>query len=127
MAIVLDAGALIAVERSSHEVLARLERARRDGTPIKTTTGVVAQVWRGGSRQARLGLVLRGVAEAVLDPDAARRIGALLGVAATSDVVDGSIIDIAVDGDEILTSEPSDLRSLANAAGKRLLITPVGG
>jgi predicted nuclease of predicted toxin-antitoxin system len=49
----------------------------------------------------------------------------LLRRAGTADVVDGALIDIANDGDEILTSDPSDIHTLAMTAGKTLIITLV--
>ena len=55
MTLVLDAGALIALERDDRLMWERLRRAlRTDDLPV-THGGVIAQVWRGGSgRQARL-------------------------------------------------------------------------
>jgi hypothetical protein len=125
MAMLLDAGALIAYERGAPVMSALLARAHGDENPVKTTSGVVARVWRGGTKQARLAVLLRGVAELPLDPDASRRIGVLLGVCGMADVVDASLVDIARSGDEILTSDPDDLVMLARAARKELAITPV--
>jgi hypothetical protein len=85
----------------------------------------VAQVWRNGARQVTLGLVLRGVLEIPLDREQARRVGTLLGQCRTADVVDGSIVDAAVDGDEIITSDPKDIAALAAACGKRVFITAI--
>jgi hypothetical protein len=125
MTLVLDTGALLAYERGDRTVQAHLERASRTGTGVLTTTGVVAQAWRNGSRQARMARLLRGVAEVELGPQQARRVGALLGASGGCDVIDGSIVDTATDGDEILTSDPDDLEALATASGKTLLITRV--
>jgi hypothetical protein len=95
--LVLDAGALMAYERGDRTVQAHLERASRTGAGVRTTTGVVAQVWRNGVRQARVALLLRGVAEVEFDRAQARRVGVLLGAAGCMDVVDGSIVDVAAD------------------------------
>ncbi|MGH9156125.1 MAG: hypothetical protein ACRD1K_09915 [Acidimicrobiales bacterium] len=46
-------------------------------------------------------------------------------MARTNDVVDGTVIDISRDGDEILTSDPGDLRLLAASEGKAVVITLV--
>ena len=43
----------------------------------------------------------------------------------TSDVVDASIVDIASDGDEVLTSDPDDIAVLATAAHRRLSIIAI--
>jgi hypothetical protein len=125
MTLVLDAGALVAYDRGNRTVQAFLKRAYVTSTAVRTTAGVVAQVWRDGARQARLAQLLRGVAEEDLGSGNARRVGMLLGAAGRSDVIDASIVDVAVDGDEILTSDPDDIAALAMASGKTLIITPV--
>lgn len=125
MALVLDAGALIAIERHDRLVLGHLLEARRDGVAVRTTSTVVSQVWRDGRRQARLSLVLRGIEEVAHDRTRSRRIGQLLGRSGTSDVVDGGVIDIAADGDAVLTSDVADLALLADAAGRRLTLIPI--
>ena len=93
--------------------------------PIRTSSAVVAQVWRGGSRQARLASALSTVDEWALDPERSRTIGMLLGLAGVDDVIDASVVDLAVDGDEILTSDAADIRALVSAAGRRVTVTPV--
>lgn len=90
-----------------------------------TTSGVVAQVWRGGRRQARTARLLGGIQEIALTPERSRQVGVLLGPARTSDVVDGSLVEAARDGDEILTSDPDDITRLAEASGRTLLVTPI--
>lgn len=126
MALILDAGALIGFERGNRTVIAFLEIAQREHVPVRTPTAAVAQAWRSGARQVRLVRLLRGVDERSLDPAVARRVGELLGDAGSADVVDGSVVDSAVSGDEVLTSDPGDLAVLAEAAGKRLTIVPLG-
>jgi len=125
MSLLLDAGALIAYERGSRTVQAFLERASRQGDDVRTTTPVVAQIWHGDPRQARLAMLLRGVDEAQLTSSRARLIGRLLRHAHTDDVVDGSLVDIATDGDEILTGDPVNINWLATAADKTLLVTRI--
>ncbi len=125
MSLILDAGALIAYERGSRTVQAFLERAYRHSDDVRTTTAVVAQAWYGDSRQVLLARLLRGVDEYELTSERARKIGQLLRQAGAADVVDGSVVDIAKAGDEVLTSDPVDIRRLAAAAGKTLIVTPV--
>lgn len=86
---------------------------------------MVAQTWHGDPRQARLATLLRGVDERHLTSEQARLVGRLLRRAGTADVVGGTVVDIATDGDEILTGDRDDIRALAIAAGKRLLVTRV--
>jgi len=123
--LVLDAGALIAYEQGDRTVRAFLERAGRTGVDVRTTTGAVAQVWRDGARQARLTLLLKGLLEVELTRERARRIGILLRQADERDVIDGSIVEAAVDGDEILTTDPDDIAALAEHSGKNLIVTRV--
>ncbi|HVV85628.1 MAG TPA: hypothetical protein VHE35_21355 [Kofleriaceae bacterium] len=125
MSLILDAGALIAYERGNRTVTAFLLDAAAAENTVKTSTGVVAQVWRNGARQAALAGLLQGVDEVELTPRRAREIGRLLGQARTTDVVDASLVELAADGDEILTSDPHDLLRVARASGKTLIITPV--
>lgn len=125
MSLVLDAGALIAYERGDRLVRAHLQRAEQTRIGVRTTSGAVAQVWRDGARQAQLVLLLRGVLEVELTRDRARRVGALLGAAGRNDVVDGSVVDAAADGDEILTTDRDDIVALARSSGKHLIVTPV--
>ena len=117
MALILDAGALIAVERRDRRVGARLVVAMADRVPVRTGSTVIAQVWRGGPRQAWLARVLAGVDVLPLDEVDARALGALLGATGTSDVVDGHVAVLAAAGDEVLTSDPDDLQRLLAARG----------
>ncbi len=125
MTLVLDAGALLAYDRGDRTVRAFLERANRTGVDVRTTTGAIAQVWRDGARQARLVMLLRGVLEVELSSGRARHIGVLLGDSRRCDVIDGSVVDAATDGDEILTSDLVDITALARASGKNLVVTRV--
>jgi hypothetical protein len=125
VSLLLGAGALIAYEKGSAIVLGHLKAARADAQPVKTPTAVVAQVWRHASRQVGLAKLLRGVQEIPLTPQRARDAGILLAAAGASDVVDAALVELAIDGDEILTSDPADLAQLAAAVGKTLIITLV--
>lgn len=117
MSLVLDAGALVAVERGDRDTLALLKAELVAGRAPLTHGGVVGQVWRGGAgRQANLARLLPALEIVPLDDALGRRAGVLLGRARTADVVDAAVVLLAVDGDLILTSDPRDLRALAHAA-----------
>jgi predicted nucleic acid-binding protein len=111
--IVLDAGALIALERGSPAVRGYVLLADRGHAALATSAAVVAQVWRGGNRQGRLARLLASdlVAELALDSEASRRIGMLAAAAPRArDVVDGHVAIIALDRDAVvLTSDPEDI------------------
>jgi hypothetical protein len=125
MAIVLDAGALIACERGSTAVLGMLAAAHRQNVPVRTSAAVVAQVWRGGSRQALLVRALTGTTEVPLDPERARNIGELLGATGHRDVIDAAVVDIALEGDTIVTADEDDIVALALGSGRTLQIVPI--
>jgi hypothetical protein len=118
MSLVLDAGALMAVERGDRTVIALLKNELLAGRVPITHGGIVGQVWRGGSgRQARLARLLTGLDVAAVDGLLGRRAGVLLGRARTADVVDAALVLLAAEGDSILTSDPVDVSRLAGAAG----------
>jgi hypothetical protein len=50
----------------------------------------------------------------------ARAAGALLGSAGTSDPIDATVVLIADEGDDILTSDAPDIQILIEAAAKRV-------
>ncbi len=94
MSLVLDAGALIAVERADRGTAALIEAARQEHRRVVVPAGVVGQVWRGGWRQARLARLLnaRDVFVEPLSDAGARAAGALCGEAGTTDVIDASVV-----------------------------------
>lgn len=126
MSLVLDAGGLIAVERDDRDVIALIKRERLANRSPVTHGGVVGQVWRGGGgRQARLARLLPAIEIEPLDDDLGRRAGILLGAARAADVIDAALVLLALDDDEVLTSDPQDLLELARAAGTHVELIPV--
>ena len=115
MSVVLDAGALVAVDRRDRRVGAMLRVAQLEHVAVRTSAAVVAQVWRDAARQVHLARTLAGTAVNELDLDAGKVIGALLGRSRTRDVVDGHIASVVADGDQLLTSDPDGLRRLLDA------------
>jgi hypothetical protein len=63
-----DTGGLIAFDRGDRQVAVLMEAARRRRDPVLTSSGCVAQAWRGdGSRQALMARLLQGTAEVGID------------------------------------------------------------
>lgn len=122
-AILLDAGALIAVENNDRSLMARLRVAQRDSRPLRTCAIVVAQVWRGG-RQANLARLLQILEVLPVDERAGRAAGALLAITNTADPVDAALVLISQDSDHILTSDPVDIGVLVAASGRRVVVVP---
>lgn len=112
MTIVLDAGALIAIERGDRMTAAVIEVGRQDGHEIIVPAGVIAQTWRNGPRQARVARLLNAT-EVHVEPltDAgARATGMLCGVSGTSDVIDASVVIAARrHRAPVISSDRSDL------------------
>lgn len=110
--VILDAGALIAIERGDQRARAYVLLAGAGHLRLVTSSGVVAQVWRGGGRQARLARLLDSdlLEEVPLDPSASRRIGALAAQVGASDVVDGHVALLALERDAVVaTGDTEDI------------------
>lgn len=125
MTLVLDSGALVALERNERRMWVRLKAAQIDGDLPRTHAGVLGQVWRGGSPQARLSQALGGIDVLALDEPFGRSAGELLAVAGLADVIDAAVVLLSFDGDEIVTDDRHDLEQLAEASGRHVeLINP---
>ncbi len=134
MKLVLDAGALIALDRNDRAMWRRLKAAHLAGVLAVTHGGVVGQAWRGGGvRQASLARALAALEVRALDERLGREAGKLLARAGRSDVaragrsdvVDAALVLLADDDDQIVTSDAGDLAPLAQAAGRHLELLPV--
>jgi hypothetical protein len=124
-ALILDAGALLAVDRDDRAMLARLRAAQQHGLELRSNAMVVAQAWRDPQgRQVQLARLLRAVDVRPVDQQAGRAAGVLLGVTRTSDPIDATVALLAAPGDRILTSDPADLTALASAAANRAVVVP---
>jgi hypothetical protein len=111
----LDAGALIAFERNDRAVVAIVMHAWQHDFRFAAPAGVVGQVWRDGSRQARLARLLGSdlIDIVPLDDATARAAGQLCGVAGTHDVIDASVVLCARKrGHGVLTADAGDLERL---------------
>ena len=125
MTLLLDAGAFIALERDDRALWRRIKRHPDADGPAVTHGGVIAQVWRGGARQANLARALRAVVTVPLDEALGRRAGFLLARSGLSDAVDAALVAMCSHGDEIVTSDPDDLGLLVHAAHLRVAVVPV--
>ena len=124
-ALVLDAGAFVAVERGDRQMVARLRAAERGGLELRSNGAVVAQVWRDASgRQASLSRLFRSVDIRAVDRALGQRAGVLLGRAGRGDAVDATVVAIAHAGDRIATSDPDDIRAIVAGSGHAILVLP---
>jgi hypothetical protein len=109
---VLDSGALIAIDKRDRRVGAMLRLLQRDGVPVETSAGVVAQVWRDARRQANLARVLPGIDIGAVDEVAAKKVGELLRASGTTDLVDAHVALLVQRDDQVLTSDDADIKAL---------------
>jgi predicted nucleic acid-binding protein len=115
MALVLDTGALIALERGDREMAGRLSVVRRHGLRVIVPAGCVAQALRDPRRQVPLVRLLRLPATEVvgLDETDAWVVGMLLARSGGADVVDAHVALVAQRlGAPVVTSDPDDLRAI---------------
>ena len=112
----LDAGALIGIDRGDEDIRALIRTARQAGYSLAVPAGVLSQVWRDGTRQARLAAFLRtsqGPELVPLDARTARAAGELCGRVGTADVIDASVALCArKHGHDVVTSDPGDIGRL---------------
>ena len=125
MKVVLDAGALVAIDKRDRHVGAMLQLLHAQSVPLHTSVAAVAQVWRDGRKQALLARVLAGVKVVGLAPGDERSIGELLAKSGTSDVVDAHVALLVANGDRIFTSDANDIRRLLAARRTTALIVAV--
>jgi malonyl CoA-acyl carrier protein transacylase len=92
-----------------------IELAMAHGGAVYAPGGVVAQVWRDGSRQVRVARLLGSglVHVQALDREEAQGTGALCGKSGTRDVVDASVVLLARrHGAAVVTGDPEDLERI---------------
>jgi hypothetical protein len=120
--VVYDAGALVAAERNDRRLWADHRVRLEAGVVPVVPAPVVAQVSRS-PRLAQLRRLLRGCEVLALDEPMAHAVGRLLGRAGTSDVVDATVVTLAITKQaQIVTSDRDDVSQLVDAAGARLVL-----
>jgi predicted nucleic acid-binding protein len=123
--VVYDAAVLIAADRNDRRVWADHKALLESGVAAWVPAPVVAQVSRN-ARQVQLQRFLRGCIIVPLDEASAHAAGRLLGAARASDVVDASVVALAVRHHaRIVTGDPDDIEGLVAACGIRLLVTAI--
>ncbi len=120
MSLVLDSGALIALERNERSMWVRLKATQWAGELPVTHAGVIGQVWRGGPRQAQLARALGAVDVRPVDETLGRAAGELLGTSELADVIDAAVVLLSMDGDEIITADRVDFERLVVASGRHV-------
>jgi predicted nucleic acid-binding protein len=114
---VYDTGVLLAIDGNNRRMWAIHRLAVEDGRRLLIPTVVVAQAWRDARRQVQLGRFLHSCEVVPVGLEVAKAAGVLCGKARTSDVVDATVVTVALaSGAIVFTSDPDDITLLAGAA-----------
>jgi hypothetical protein len=118
-----DTGALVAGERNDRRMWALHAGFLAEEVAPVVPAPVLAEAWRGGSRQASLSRLLAMCDVEPMSEGQARQVGVLAGKAAHDDVVDVAVVEGAIRrGDAVITSNADHVRRIAHAARVRLRI-----
>ncbi len=125
--LVLDAGALIHAEAHPRsKVVTDCQKLLEIGERPLLPSVVLAQVWRGSSRQVTIAKLRRMCHPVPFTHDVADAVGRLLAMSRTTDVVDAAVVVTATVHDAaILTSDPLDIGKLIEAMGARVPLLTV--
>lgn len=119
---VYDAGVLVAADRNDRRSWAEHKARLELGLAPLVPAPVVAQVSRS-SDQAQLRRFLAGCMIVPFGESEAHETGRMLGIAGTSDIVDGAVVSVALrHGAVIVTGDTDDIRRLARASGHHDLV-----
>ena len=117
--VTLDAGALIALDRSDRRILVLLARARELWARVTVPATALAQAIRRPRTQVRLARLVRQPTTDLrsLDGVDATSVGVLLAASGTRDIADAHVVICARRASQaIVTSDPDDLRRLDPSA-----------
>jgi hypothetical protein len=121
-----DTGALVAAERNNRQMWALHAGYLTEEVIPTVPAPVLAEAWRGGSRQASLSRLLRMCDTEPMSEELARNVGVLAGKSGHDDIVDVSVVEGAVRrSDAVVTSNTAHIRMVADADGARLRIESI--
>ncbi|MCO5330505.1 MAG: hypothetical protein M9961_10535 [Ilumatobacteraceae bacterium] len=124
--ITYDTGALIAADRNDRRMWALHAGFLALELSPTVPTPVLAEAWRGGSRQASLARFLGLCTTEPLTEEQAKAVGALAAQAGHDDIVDVAVVEGAIRRhDAVVTSNPTHIHAIADAARARLTIETV--
>jgi hypothetical protein len=121
-----DTGALIAAERSDRRMWALHAAFLAEEISPTVPAPVLAEGWRGGSRQANLARLLAMCEVEPMTEDQAKAVGVLAGRASHDDIVDVTVVEGAVRRhDGVVTSNKEHIYKVGQAARVKLRIESV--
>ncbi|MGW0214854.1 type II toxin-antitoxin system VapC family toxin [Micromonospora chokoriensis] len=112
-----DAGVLLAIDGNDRRMWVIHHLALEEGRRLLVPAVVVAQAWRDGRRQVQLARFLQSCEVLPVGMDTAKAAGVLCGKASTRDVVDATVVTVALAyGAIVFTRDPDDIVHLGAAA-----------
>ena len=121
-----DTGALVAADRNDRRMWALHAGFLAEEVSPTVPAPVLAEAWRGGSRQASLA---RFLALCTLEPmteNQAKSVGVLAGKAGHDDVVDVAVVEGAIRrSDAIVTSNHANISKMTDAVRAKITIEPI--
>ncbi len=121
-----DTGALVAADHNDRRMWALHAGFLAEEVSPTVPAPVLAQAWRGGSRQASLARFLALCSVESMSEQQAKSVGILAGKAAHDDIVDVTVADGAIRRrDAIITSNPTHMRKITDAVRVRLRIETI--
>ena len=118
--VIYDTGALVAAGRDSRPMWALHAGYLAEEVIPTVPAPVLAEAWRGGSRQASLSRLLRMCDTEPMSEELARHVGVLAGESGHENIVDVSVVEGAVRrGDAVVTSNMTRIRMVADTTGAR--------
>jgi predicted nucleic acid-binding protein len=113
---VYDAGALLAIDGNDRRMWVIQHLAIEEGRRLLVPAVVVAHAWRDARRQVQLGRFLHSCEIIPVGLELAKAAGVLCGKAGTRDVVDATVVAIALSyGAIVFTGNPDDITQLGAA------------
>ena len=126
MGVTYDTGALVAAERNDRRMWALHAGFLAEEIVPTVPAPVLAEAWRGGSRQASLSRLLAMCEVEAMTDAQARQVGVLSGKAAHDDIGDVAVVEGAIRrGDSVVTSNEADIIKVASGARIRLAIETI--
>lgn len=123
--VVYDTAVLVAADRNERRAWAEHRVRLEAGIVPRVPSPVVAQVSRS-AKQVQLRRFLSGCEVVAFDDASAHAAGSLLGKTRTKDVVDASVVVLALRyGADVVSDDAADIRRLAVAARAQLSILDV--
>jgi predicted nucleic acid-binding protein len=123
--LVLDAQGIVRLAEANKNVFAWARRTDALGGDIVTAASTLAEVLRGGARDARIHRILRRVTVVEIDKDMGRKAGELLGATGMAGhrcTVDAFLAAVALAQRRpviLLTSDPDDMARLTEEPDRR--------